>query len=185
MNDDVLNTFLRRNADDVADVLAASDVVHLAPDPGCDPPRRIHGLFTDVEYFQRGPGGTFPLSRRPLPFVLDYPDDYCACVDGTLQLRVARVLAPIAHPNIAPGGAICLGPTFRPSTALRSLLEHVHRICSGRVFATESPWEAETAAFFCRHLERVRALRGAPLWREPVARSVRIETIETTPGGSR
>jgi hypothetical protein len=191
VNDDVLTAFLRRNAKDVADVVAASDVAHLALDRGSVPPRRIHGLFSEIEYFTRGPGGTFPLCRRPLPFVIDYPDDYCACVDGTLQLRVARILAPIAHPNIAPGGAVCLGPTFRPSTPLRSLLEHLHRICSGRVFATESPWEAETAAFFCRHPERVRALRGAPLWRKPLARRVQIEPIEPsepiepTAGGSR
>jgi hypothetical protein len=185
MSDDVLSAFLRRNAKDLADALAASDVLHLAPDPSRDPPRRIHGLFSDVECFTRGPGGTFLTVRRPMPFVIEYPDDYCACVDGTLQLRVARVLAPIAHPNIAPGGVVCLGPTFRPSTRLRPLLEHLHRICTGRVFASESPWEAETAAFFCRNVERVRALRGAPLWRHSVAQSVHVESIEPAPGGSR
>jgi hypothetical protein len=185
VSDNVLNAFLERNAKDVPEVLAASDVVHLAPDLSCKPPQRIHGLFTDIEYFTRGPSGTFPARRRPLPFVIDYPDDYCACLDGTLQLRVARILAPIAHPNIGPGGVVCLGPTFRPSTRLRPLLEHVHRICSGRVFATESPWEAETAAFFCRHPEQVRALRGAPLWRNSVAQSVRVEPIDPASGASR
>ncbi len=185
MSDDVLNSFLRTNAQDVAAALAASDVVHLAPDLMTDPPRRIHGIFKDVEHFTRGPGDTFVPSRRPVPFLLDYPDDYCSCSDGTLQLRVARVLAPIAHPNIGPGGIVCLGPTFRPSTRLRPLLEHVHRICSGRIFASESPWEAKTAEFFRRHPERVRALRGAPLWRQAVAQSVRVESLEPASGGAR
>ncbi len=186
MSDDVLTAFLRRNTEDVPAVLAASDVLHLAPDGASgDPPRRFSGLFTDVEHFARAPGDTFPTRRRPLPFVIDYPDDYCSCSDGTLQLRVARVLAPIAHPNIGPGGIVCLGPTFRPSTRLRPLLEHLHRICSGRVFASESPWEAKTAAFYCSHPERVRALRGAPLWRQPVAQSVRVKSIEPASGGAR
>jgi hypothetical protein len=186
VNDDVLNAFLRRNQQDVAGAVAASDVMHLAADAASgDPPRRIHGLFTAVEHFAPGPGDVFTVSRLPLPFVLDYPEDYCSCSDGTLQLRVARVLAPIAHPNIGPGGIVCLGPTFRPSTRLRPLLEHVHRICSGRVFASDSPWEAKTAELFRRDPERVRALRAAPLWRQPVAESVRIESLDPTSGGAR
>lgn len=186
MSDDVLTAFLRRNQQDVAEAVAASDVLYLAADvTSGDPARRIHGLFTDVEHFTRAPGDTFSLSRRPLPFLLHYPDDYCSCSDGTLQLRVARVLAPIAHPNIGPGGIVCLGPTFRPSTRLCALLEHVHRICSGRVFASDSPWEAKTAELYRRDPERIRALRAAPLWRQPVAQRVRVESLEPGSGGAR
>ncbi len=187
MSDDVMTAFLRRTIEvELALVRAASDVLHLAPDPlSGDPPRRLHGLFTDIERFTSGPGDTFRTSRRPLPFSIDFPDDYCSCCDGTLQLRVARFLAPIAHPNISPGGVLCLGPTFRPSTRLRPLLEHVHRICSGRIYASESPWDARTAEFFRSNPERVRALRGAPLWRDPIAQRVRIDNVDPVPGGVR
>jgi len=185
VSNDVMTAFLRRIAEDVPAVRAASGVVHLAPDPGSDPPRRIHGLFSEIETFIRGPGDTVVTSRRPLPFRLDFPDDYCSCADGTLQLRVARVMTPILHPNVGPGGIVCLGPSFRPSTRLRPLLEHLHLICSGRVFASESPWEAKTAEFFRRHPDRVRALRSPPLWREPAARRVRVETLGPGPGGAR
>ena len=184
MHDDVMTAFLRRTMDvELSRVRAASDVLHLGPDPlSGDPPRRLHGLFTDVERFTSGRGDTFRTIRGPLPFTLDYPDDYCACSDGTLQLRVARILAPIVHPNISPGGIVCLGSSFRPSTRLRPLLEHVHRICSGRIYASESPWDARTAEFFRGNPERVRALHAAPLWRDPIAQRVRVENLENAPG---
>ena len=187
MHDDVMTAFLRRTIEvELPVVLGASDVLHLAPDPlSGHPPRRLYGLFSDVERFTPGPGDTFRTSRRPLPFTLDYPDDYCSCCDGSLQLRVARFLAPIVHPNISPGGILCLGPTFRPSTRLRPLLEHIHRICTGRVFASESPWDAKTAEFFRRNPARVRALRAAPLWREPIAQCVRVDNVDRVPGGVR
>jgi len=184
MHDDVMSAFLRRTIEvELPLALAASDVLHLAPDPlSGDPPRRLHGLFTDIERFTSGPGDTFRTIRRPLPFTLDYPDDYCACSDGTLQLRVARILAPIAHPNISPGGIVCLGSSFCPSTRLRPLLEHVHRICSGRIYASESPWDPQTADFYRAHPKRVRALRAAPLWRDPIAQRVLVENLENAPG---
>lgn len=186
MTDPVLNAFLRVNEQEIAPALAASDVMHLMPDGASgDPPRWIHGIFTDVEHFTPDAPDTFGVSRRPLPFVIHYPDDYCSCLDGTLQLRVARILGPIAHPNIGPGGIVCLGPTFRPSTRLRPLLEHVHRICSGRVYASESPFAANTAEFFRRHPERVRALRSAPLWRQSVAQRVRIDSSDPVARGER
>ncbi len=187
MSGDVMAAFLRRTLEEeLPRVLAASDVLHLSPDfASGDPPRRLYGLFTDVERFTPGPGKIFQTLRRPLPFLLDYPDDYCSCCDGTLQLRVARVLAATVHPNISPGGIVCLGPTFRPSTRLRPLLEHVQRICTGRVFASESPWDARTARFFLKHTERVRALRAAPLWRAPIAQRVRVESVEPGSGGPR
>ena len=65
MSDDVLNAFLRRNTEELAVVLAASDVVHLTPEVvSGDPPRRLHGVFTDVEHFARSTGETFLTSRR-------------------------------------------------------------------------------------------------------------------------
>jgi hypothetical protein len=176
----VIEAFVRRMlVEELPQVRAASDVLHLAPDPySGDPPRRLHGLFTKVEHLVPGPGNTFLTSHRPLPFAIEYMDDYCSCCDGTLQLRVARVLAPIAHPNISPGGVVCLGGRFRPSTRLRPLLEHVHRICSARVYASHSPWDAKTADFYRQHPERVRALRSAPLWRQAVAQGARVDALE-------
>lgn len=186
---DVLTPFLRRTMDiELPAVRAASDVLYLTPEApagpersGAEPARRIHGLFTSVEYFVAQRGGVLTATRRPLRFALEYPDDYCSCADGSLQLRVARVLQPIAHPNVSPGGVVCLGPTFRPSTGLRALVEHVHSICSGRVYASDSPWDAATADFFRRHPQRVRALRSAPLWREATARRVRVEPLDGAP----
>lgn len=183
---DVNAAFLKRLLEDLPRVLAESDSLALAPEPRSgDPPSYYHGLFKSVERLVPGPDQTFQVRGGPLPFALDFPADYCTSCDGTLQLRVARVLAPLAHPNVSPGGIVCLGPTFRPSTRLAPLLEHVHRICSGRIFAAESPWNARTADFYRRHPERIRALRAAPLWRRATAQRVRVENLESSPGGSR
>ena len=55
----------------------------------------------------------------------------------------------------------------------------------GRIYASESPWDARTAEFFRLHPERVRALRAAPLWREPIAECVRVDNVDRVPGGVR
>ena len=183
MHDDVIRAFRRRVSLDAPRIRDESTIVRVVAGPmSGDPPSRYHGLLSGVEHFERGPNGTLCASGSPLPFSLEFPDDYCSCVDGSLQLRVARVHAPIAHPNLGPGGIVCLGPRFRPATRLRPLIEHLYRICSGRVFASDSPFDPNAAEFFRRHSDRVRALRAEPLWHRPVAGSVRVETAHAERG---
>ncbi len=183
MNDPVIRAFRKRVSEDAARIREESAVVRLVADPmSGDPPGRYHGLLSGVEHFERGPEGALRVSGLPLPFSLDFPDDYCSCTDGSLQLRVARVHASIAHPNLGPGGSVCLGPRFSPGTRLRPLLEHLHRICSGRVFASDSPWDPHAAEFFRRHPDRVRALRAEPLWQRPVAARVRVAAARREEG---
>jgi hypothetical protein len=171
MHDDVIRVFRRRVSLDAPRIRDESTIVRVVAGPmSGDPPSRYHGLFSGVEHFERGPNGTLCVSGSPLPFSLEFPDDYCSCVDGSLQLRVARVHAPIAHPNLGPGGIV------------RPLIEHLYRICSGRVFASESPFDPSSAEFFRRHPDRVRALRAEPLWHRPVAGSVRVETAHAERG---
>ncbi|MAE97382.1 MAG: hypothetical protein CL910_22260 [Deltaproteobacteria bacterium] len=175
---DVIRAFRGRTMDrDLQAVRDRSDSVRLAPDPRSgEPPARLHGVFRDLAYFEPDVQRSCRVVRRPLPFSLTFADDYCCCSDGSLQMRVAQLHAPIVHPNVAPGGLVCLGPRFRPGTKLPALLEHLHAIVSGRVYASESPLDPEAARLFLREGERVRALRSAPLWRDPVARAVRVET---------
>lgn len=184
MSDPVIQAFRRRTlVDDLPRVQAEGVGLHLRPDPTSgDPPRHYHGLFTSVERFVPDAGGTFRIRGGPLPFSIDLPDDYCSCCDGTLQLRVARVGGLVAHPNIGPGGLVCLGPTFRPSTRLGSLLDHVYRICTARIYASHSPWDVRTADFYRRNADRVRTLRSAPLWKRAVASRVRVEPVEPRAG---
>lgn len=176
MPDDVMVAFRRRvMSEELARARAESDVLRLTPDPTSgSPPRRLLGVFHGLQYLEPRPGGSCGPVEAPLPFGLDFPDDYCSCSDGSLQLRVARIHAPIAHPNVGPGGVVCLGPRFRPATRLAPLLEHLHRLCSSQVFASESPLDPNAAELYRRHVAEVRALRSAALWRRPLVERVRV-----------
>ena len=180
MHDDVMQVFRRRlMSEELAAVRNESDILRLAPDPTSgSPPRTLLGLFRGLQYLEPRPEGGFHPVERPLPFSLQFPDDYCSCSDGSLQMRVARIHAPIAHPNVGPGGIVCLGPRFRPATRLAPLLEHLHRICSARVFASESCLDPNAAELYRRHAREIRALRSASLWDRPLAERVRI--VSTT-----
>ena len=176
MYDDVIEAFRRRVAQDVLRLRDESTSLRLVADPmSGDPPSRFHGLLMGVEHFERAADGGIRASGSAVPFSFDFPADYCSCSDGSLQLRVARVRGPMLHPNVGPAGVVCFGPRFRPGTRLRPLLEHFHRICSGRVFASENAFDPIAADFFRRNPERVHSLRALPLWRAPVAGSVRVE----------
>ena len=67
------------------------------------------------------------------------------------------------------GGIVCLGPFFRPGTSIRPLVEQIYRIVSGRDFATGHAFDGEACEYYLSHLDQVRALRAAPLWRRPLA----------------
>ncbi len=175
MHDDVIRTFRERVRRDAAEIREESAIVRLVADPmSGEPPSRYHGMMLGIGHFEPGPGGVLRERDSALPFHIDFSDDYCSCVDGSLQLRVIQLHAPIAHPNVGAGGAVCLGPRFRPGTGLRPLLEQLHAICSSRVFATDNPFDAKSADFYRRHPERVRALHSEPLWVQPVAGRVRV-----------
>lgn len=176
MSNAVIRAFRTRVLEDARSIRDESSILRMVADPmSGDPPRRHHGLLTGVEHFERTPEGAFRATAEPIPFTLDFPEDYCSCPDGSLQLRVAWIHSPLVHPNRGPQGIVCLGGRFKPGTRLRPLLEHLYRICSGRVFASDSPMDARAAEFFRSHPEQVRALRAEPLWQAPIAASVRVE----------
>lgn len=176
MGDDVVQVFRRSlMSDELAAVRKQSDVLRLAPDPTSgSPPRTLLGLFRGLQYLERRSDPGFHVVERPLPFSLHFPDDYCSCSDGSLQMRVARIHAPIVHPNVGPGGTVCLGPRFRPATKLAPLLEHLHRICSARVYASENSFDPNAAEIYRSHAQQIRALSSAPLWARPLVERVRI-----------
>ena len=101
-------------------------------------------------------------------------------VDNTLQFRVARVNAPLYHPNCREDGTLCLGTHFRPGTALEPLLETIYGIVASKVVATQDAFDKCARDYFLNHAEEVRQLRQrAPaLWRRPVAGRVRKEAIK-------
>ena len=164
MSDPIYRSWLQRVAEDAA-ALPPSPVLRLTPDPASGaPPRRYRALLRDVEHFEPAEDGTVRLSLRPLLFEIDFPEDYCRAVDGTLTFRVVRVRTPFVHPNATAGGTLCLGSLFRPSTRLRPLLHQIFEIARGRVFATESALDPRARAFFLGNLAQVRALRAPALW---------------------
>jgi hypothetical protein len=164
MSDPIHRSWLARVAEDAAR-LPASDTLRLVADPASGaPPRRYRALLRDVEHFEPALGGTVRLSQQPLLFEIDFPEDYCRAVDGTLSLRVVRVRSPFVHPNASAGGTLCLGAGFRPSTRLRPLLHQVYEIAAGRAFATQSALDPRARDFFLGNLAQVRALRAPPLW---------------------
>jgi hypothetical protein len=182
VNERPIDRFRRRFAEEVPGIARESEIADLVADPTSgDPPRLFPGVLRSVEHFERRSDGTIHASSAPIFFVIELPDDYCSCVDGSLQLRVATVCVPLFHPNVSRGGIVCLGPRFRPSTRVRPLLDHLYAICASRVFASESPWDAESGSFYRNSLGRVRALRAAPLWRQPLAARARVEPLPPRP----
>ena len=79
-------------------------------------------------------------------------------------------------------GLICLGALFKPGTRLRPLLSQVHGIVSSRITATEDGFDRDATLYYRRHVEEVRALRSAPLWRTPLARRVVIRELRPSAG---
>ncbi len=175
MPDPILTGFLITAEANATRVNAESDIVRIVPDHGTGrPPRVYHGLLKHVEHFARDAGGGYRVVSDPIRFEIRFSDDYCKSVDSSLQFRVVRTDAGLVHPNVS-GEVVCLGGAFRPATPLRSVVDTFYRIASGRVAATDHPFDLEAASFFRQSVDRVRALEAAPLWRQPLARSVRVE----------
>ena len=179
MTDAVLHAFLTTARQEVRNIREQSEIVRLVADPmSGEPPARYHGLFTDIEHFERSATGIYQTSSSAIPFTIEIPYDYCRSVDASLIFRIVRIRDRVVHPNVSASGVLCLGGRFRPGTRMRPLIEQVYRILSGQVVATESPLDAEASRFYLRHPERVRTLTALPLWRQPVAARVHVETLK-------
>ncbi len=182
MKDPVLDEFLALTSEDAKAIATQSDCLQLRADPADpatgNPPRSYRGLLKGCEHYVRDSDGAFVVTRRPIPFEIHFPDDYLRSLDPELQFRVASTSRHIVHPNIL-GGIVCLGGRFRPGTRLRSLVEHFYGIATGRVVAIGHPFDPMAAEFFLDHMDVVRGFRNEPLWREPLAARVRVETVST------
>jgi hypothetical protein len=182
MDDPVHTGFLESAQGDALQIGPESDCVRLDADPATGhPPRRYLGLLKGAEHYVRDAEGSFVVTRRPIPFQIDFPDDYLRSLDPNLQFRVLSTSRQVIHPNVH-GGVVCLGGRFRPGTRLRSIVEQFHGIATSRVMALDHPFDRQAAEFFRAHLDTVRAFRNEPLWRRPLAASVRVETIPSVPG---
>jgi hypothetical protein len=178
--DPVRIDFLDAMRGEASAVNEASDVARLRPLAASgSPPATYDGVFDGVEHFELLADGTVGVSAAPVHFSLSFPTNYLRSGDPRLQFQVARVLTPMVHPNVC-GGIVCLGPHFMPGTGLRALVEQLYGIVSGRSFATHHAFDATARQYFLSHLDDVKALRAAPLWRRKLAR--RIRAIDTTAG---
>jgi hypothetical protein len=173
--DPVLTGYIEDADRAVPAINADSPLVTLAraPDAGV-PPFLYRGILAGVEHFVRVSDGTFRVSSSPLLFEIEIEQDFCRSSDRHLQFRVLRTSSLLVHPNVS-SGICCLGTRFRPATKLRSIVELFYRIASGRIAATDDPFDPVSAEFFLSHPSEVRALRAPPLWSRPTAREVRVE----------
>jgi ubiquitin-protein ligase len=181
MSDSVYSGFLRSVEDAMPRALGRSDILKLAPIPHSgSPPAGYCGALSGIEHFERGGDETVHISDRSVTFTISFPADYLRSVDDTLQFRIARVNAPLFHPNCREDGTLCLGPQFRPGTALEPLLETIYGIVASKVVATHHAFDKRACQYFLSHTDEVRQLRQrAPgLWRRPVAARVRKEEIK-------
>jgi ubiquitin-protein ligase len=179
--DAVYAAFLETAAADAVAVNADSDTVRLAAVPGSgEPPSAYDGVFREVEHFERAPEGTVFPTTAPVRFRLSFEPDYLRSSDPRLQFRVARIYAPIVHPNVSTG-LVCLGDAFRPGTSLRGVVDHLYRIVAGRVRATHHALDADGQRFFLQHMEEVERLGARPLWRRRLAQSARVEGVGGSP----
>jgi hypothetical protein len=180
MTDNVYSSFLRGVVAATAHALSRSDILKLAPiSRSGDPPAAYFGALSGIEHFERGGDGTVHITDRQVPFTIGFPGDYLRSVDDTLQFRIARVNVPLFHPNCREDGTLCLGPQFRPGTALEPLLETIYGIVASKVVATHHAFDKRACQYFLSHTDEVRKLRQrAPgLWRRPVAARIRKEDI--------
>jgi len=191
--------FLQGTYEDHERINSQTDVARLVPviEPGgAKQPSRYLATFTDLQHFVRHDDGSVDVSDEVVHAEILFPPDYLRSSDPNLAFRVVRIKSAVFHPNVASlpaaaagtaptiagwrpqrlslaaGGIVCLGHGFRPGTRLRGLIFQLHRIISGKDYATESPLDCEASSYFLAHLERVRALESPPLWRTRISRRV-------------
>ena len=180
MNDPIREGFLLTVEEDAAAANEESDVLRLVGVPREDgSPDTWHGLLRGVEHLVRAGAGPVRVAHNPIPFTLGFPGDYLSSVDPKLQFRVARVhrQARLFHSNVNGAGHVCLGPQFAPGTRLRPLLEQLYDICCYQITATDHYFNEDAAVWILENVEKVRALRAAPLWRCALASAVRVESL--------
>ena len=127
-----------------------------------------------MDHFQRTHGGHFEVVHGPISFTVTFGDQHCRSVDPNYQFKVVRTEPRLAHPNIR-GGLVCLGFGFKPASRLRSIVQAFYLLVSGRVAATDHPFDPVVARYYLKHQDEVLALAAAPLWRRPIAAKVRVE----------
>jgi len=182
MHDPVYDAFLGTLAEDISEVNAASDILHLAPYGDAEPKPHVYaGWLRDVEHLVPNGDGTASVSADPVAISLRFPPGYCRSTDPNLQFRVAEIHSPLLHPNVR-GLTVCLGPHFRPGTRVRPLVQQLYGIVCGRIRATDHAFDAEACRYYLHHLDQVLALRARPLWRRRVVGRTRIGSLDTTNG---
>ena len=187
MSDPIYEDFLRATAEDAVRLVEVSDALRLIAVPSPQgTPRGYLGRFTGVPHLVRGADGQVTRSVDPILFQLRFPPDYLYSADLTLAFRVARIQSPLFNPNVRSSGLgaglICLGTLFQPGTRLRPLLSQVHGIVSSRTTVTDDGFDRDATLYYRRHVEEVRALRSAPLWRQPLARRVVVRAPRSSAG---
>lgn len=183
MSDPVYRAFLETVEEDSAKVVAESNILRLVPyRDGEGPPNTYRGVITDIEHLERLADGTVRHSLAPILFDVQFPPDYLRSLDEDLQFRISRVHVSLYHPNIR-SGLVCLGPRFRCGTRLKPLVEHLYGIFSARTRATDHAFNPEPRHYYLNHVDEIKALRAAPLWRRPVAS--RVDVKPAAPVGSR
>ena len=179
MKDAVFAGFLESALADSEPICRDSDCLRISPDDSTgNPPRRYHGVLKGAEHYVRKSDGTFAVVSSPIPFQIDFADDYLRSLDVNLQFRVVRTKPDLAHPNVR-NGVCCLGGRFRPATRLRSIVEQFYGIATSRVAAIGHPFDVEAAEFYLDHLDEIRGFVNEPLWRRALATHVRVERVET------
>jgi hypothetical protein len=182
-HDPVFRGFLETAVEEARRANAESDVVRLLPHPlAGDPADKYLGLFRGIEYLVRAADGSIEKSNEPIPFTIEFPADYLRSVDRNLGIRVARFHGPLLHPNVSPGGFVCLGGGFRAGTRLRAVVIHLYSVATARAVALNHVFALpDVRQYFIDHAAEICALRQPPLWRRPVATRTRVR--RPGPGG--
>jgi hypothetical protein len=173
--------FLEQAERQAEQINAASDCAGLMPGG------RVQGhatryamMLRGIEHYEKQPGQEPYVSDDPIFLGFHFPPDYLRSDDPTLHFRVVHVLSPVHHPN-ASGVNLCLGESFRPGTPLRALVHHLWAVFAAGRFSTTSPLSREAAEFYVANIDRVRALRARPLFRESFVTSVQRVEPEVKP----
>lgn len=168
--------FLERAEQEAEAINLGSDCAGLMPGGRVEGrATRYAAMLRGIEHFEKVPGEAPRVTDDPIFLGLHFPPDYMRSDDPTLHFRVVHVLSPVHHPN-ASGVNFCLGDSFRPGTPLRALVHQLWAAFAGGRFSTTSPLDREAAEFYVASIDRVRALRSRPLFREPFV--TRVERIE-------
>ncbi len=165
-----------------------AEAINLGSDcAGLMPGGRVNGratryaaMLSGIEHFEKLPGEAPRLSDDPIFLGFHFPPDYLRSGDPTLHFRIVHLLSPVFHPN-ASGVNLCMGETFRSGTPLRALVQQLWAVFAAGRFSTTSPLDRDAAVFYVANIDRVRALRARPLFRESFITNVQRVEPERAP----